>query len=250
MGLGRINKNKLRDPKNPKTTPYMDAVETNGVQVQFDYKFMRTHGIHRGADNRLWLVEISSTKGVVAMPLPIFPGSDKTSFLLRAQQRAGDASMMHALEELGCLPTGEGFPTGQAYKDKLAKGDIIQLRSPEEMQDFYRLSGYSSVCGWSFNSNGSEAHNVGYYWPEDDVFQKGYWYQLSISIASITQSAKRTSPSPLVLLPAAPESRLPILRACAQQLHPSQVLRAAAPGLLSHSPSPWVLLAALSNAIP
>ena len=193
MGLGKINKNKLRDPKNPKTTAYMDAVEANGVQVQFDYKFMRTHGIHRGADNRLWLVEISSTKGVVAMPLPIFPGSDKPSFFLRAQQR-GDASMMRALEELGCLPTGESFPTGQAYKDKLAKGDIIQLRSPEEMQDFYRLSGYSSVCGWSFNNNGSEAHNVGYYWPEDDVFQKGYWYQLSISIGPINTEREKDQP--------------------------------------------------------
>ena len=185
FGLGRIDKNKLRDPKDPKTTTqYMKDVDQNGVQVQYDYKFMRTHGIYKGPDGTLWLIEISSNKGVLAMPLPIFPGSDKEGFGIRADAR-GDRAMRTALDELGCLPTGEGFPTGKTYQEKLAKGDILQLLAPADLQDFYRLSAYSSACGWAFNEKGNEAHNVGYMWPEDDPFQKGYWYQININIGAV-----------------------------------------------------------------
>ena len=194
FGLGRINKNKLRDPNEPnKSTQYMKDVDQNGVQVQYDYKFMRTHGIYKGPDNTLWLVEISSSKGVIAMPLPIFPGSDEPGFALRANAR-GDRAMERALEELGCLPTGEAFPAGKTYQKKLAKGDIIQLLGPNDLQDFYRLSGYSSICGWAFNEKGNEAHNVGYYWPDGDVFQKGYWYQISIDIGAVNKKRKPGQP--------------------------------------------------------
>jgi len=194
FGLGRINKNKLRDPNEPsKSTQYMKDVDQNGVQVQYDYKFMRTHGIYKGPDNTLWLVEISSNKGVIAMPLPIFPGSDKPGFALRAQQR-GDTAMEKALDELGCLPTGEGFPTGKTFQEKLAKGDILQLMSPADLQEFYKLSAYSSVCGWAFNEKGNEAHNVGYTWPEGDVFQVGYWYQISINIGAVNKNREPGQP--------------------------------------------------------
>jgi hypothetical protein len=194
FGLGRINKNRLRDPDRPDTTTqYMNDVDQNGVQVQYDYKFMRTHGIYRGPDNTLWLVEISSTKGVIAMPLPIFPGSDKPVFAERARDR-GDTAMQTALDELGCLPTGEGFPTGKTFEEKLANGDILRLLSPADLQDFYRLSAYSSVCGWAFNEKGNEAHNVGYTWPDNDVFQKGYWYQINIDIGPVNKNRKPGQP--------------------------------------------------------
>lgn len=191
FGLGRINKNKLRDPNEPdKSTQYMKDVDQNGVQVQYDYKFMRTHGIYEGPDNTLWLVEISSSKGVIAMPLPIFPGSDKPGFALRANAR-GDRAMERALDELGCLPTGEGFPTGKAFQEKLAKGDILQLLPPADLQDFYRLSAYSSVCGWAFNEKGNEAHNVGYTWEDGDPIQKGFWYQISINIGAVDTNRRK-----------------------------------------------------------
>lgn len=187
FGLGHIGKDKLRDPKDPTTTTrYMRDVEHSGVQVQYDYKFMRTHGIYRGPDNTLWLIEISAGKGVIAMPLPIFPDSDTQAFALRAEQR-GDRAMQLVLEELGCLPTGESFPTGAAYQEKLDSGDILQLLSSDAMQEFYRLSGYSSICGWAFNEAGNEAHNVGYHWPDGVGVQKGYWYLININIGSVNQ---------------------------------------------------------------
>lgn len=247
FGLGRINKNKLRDPNEPTTTTqYMKDVDQNGVQVQYDYKFMRTHGIYKGPDNTLWLVEISSSKGVIAMPLPIFPGSDKPGFALRAQQR-GDTAMEKALDELGCLPTGEGFPTGKAFQEKLANGDILQLMSPADMQEFYRLSAYSSICGWAFNEKGNEAHNVGYYWPEEDVFQKGYWYQININIGAVNKNRKPGQPiatgSANLKLQSEGYLYSPPVK---KSFIPVKYYEPLLPGLLSHSakptgPSPFVV---------
>lgn len=239
FGLGRTNKNNLRDPNEPnKSTQYMKDVDQNGVQVQYDYKFMRTHGIYKGPDNTLWLVEISSNKGVIAMPLPIFPGSDKPGFALRAQQR-GDTAMEKALDELGCLPTGEGFPTGKAFQEKLAKGDILQLLPPADLQDFYRLSAYSSVCGWAFNEKGNEAHNVGYQWPEGDVFQKGYWYQINIKIEAVNKNRKPGQPiaSGSANLKKQSEGYLysPPVR---KSFIPVKYYEPLLPGLLSHSAKP------------
>lgn len=240
FGLGRIHKNKLRDPKEPTTTTqYMKDVDQNGVQVQYDYKFMRTHGIYKGPDNTLWLVEISSNKGVIAMPLPIFPGSDKPGFALRANQR-GDRAMERALEELGCLPTGQGFPTGKAYQEKLAKGDILQLMPPADLQEFYKLSAYSSVCGWAFNEKGNEAHNVGYYYPEDDVYQHGLWYQLNIYIGS--RNADRSNGEPVAYGWAVLRKQREGLLYSPPSLKPSFVpikyYEPLLPGLMSHSAKP------------
>jgi hypothetical protein len=247
FGLGRINKNRLRDPDRPDTTTqYMNDVDQNGVQVQYDYKFMRTHGIYRGPDNTLWLVEISSTKGVIAMPLPIFPGSDKPAFAERARDR-GDTAMQTALDELGCLPTGEGFPTGKTFEEKLANGDILRLLSPEDLQEFYRLSAYSSACGWAFNEKGNEAHNVGYTWPDDDVFQKGYWYQISIDIGTVNKNRKLGQPIAIgsASLRKQQEGYLysPPVK---NSFIPVKYYEPLLPGLLSHSakptgPSPFVV---------
>lgn len=239
FGLGRINKNKLRDPNEPdKTTQYMKDVGQNGVQVQYDYKFMRTHGIYKGPDNTLWLVEISSNKGVIAMPLPIFPGSDKPGFALRAKQR-GDTAMEKVLDELGCLPTGEGFPTGKTFREKLAKGDILQLMPPADLQEFYKLSAYSSVCGWAFNEKGSEAHNVAYTWPEGDVFQVGYWYQINIEIGAVNKDREPGQPvaSGSANLKKQSEGYLysPPIK---NSFIPVKYYEPLLPGLLSHSAKP------------
>lgn len=196
MGFGRISKNKLRDPNRPhETTGYMKEVDENGVQVRFDYKFMRTHGITRGEDGRLWLIEISAGRGVVAMPLPIYPGSDKPDFLLRAERR-GDTAMVTALEELGCLPTGEGFPTTPAlFNNKVANGEILQLIPASGLEDFYRMSGFSSICGWSFTDKGDQAHNVGYWYPEEeDGYQRAAWYQINIKIGAINKNRAPGAP--------------------------------------------------------
>ncbi len=181
LGLGRVPKAYFTS-KNPYLkTPYMDSAVANGVQVTYDYKFMRTHGITVGEDGRRWLVEISAARGVIAMPLPMFDGTTTETFKMQCLNRF-DMDMYTVVDELRGLPTGENFPTGKEFTKKVDAGDILQLMSAKDLGEFYKLSGYSTSCGWAFNDSGTEAHNVGYYYPEDDVFQKGCWYQLNIRI--------------------------------------------------------------------
>jgi hypothetical protein len=194
LGLGRINVAKFKSlaTLNFPETPYMKDVASNGVQIVYDYKFSRTHGITRASDGRLWLVEISVTRGVVAMLLPIFPNSNTAAFYAAAEKN--DPAMRKALDDLGCLPTGEGFPTGKNYDAKVLSGDILQLLSPDDMKEFYQYSGYSSSMGWAFNSTGNEAHNTAHYF--DDVgFQRGCWYQINISIGALIANRPKGSPA-------------------------------------------------------
>ena len=188
MGLGRIGKAKLRDPRAVKPdTKYIKDVEANGVQIRYDWRFIRTHGITVGADGRLWIVEISNNRGVIARPLPIFPHSMTEGFRKRAEAR-GDSAMITALDELGCLPTGEAFPNTAAQVNELIeRGEILRLLEPSELSEFYRCSAYSSAMGWAFNERGNEAHNTAYYFGEDG-FQRGVWYQVNINIGAIKEN--------------------------------------------------------------
>ena len=187
MGLGRIGKAKLRDPREKKPdSKYIEDVGANGVQIRYDWRFMRTHGITVAADGRLWIVEISNNRGVIARPLPVFPHSMTEGFRERAEAR-GDSAMTFALDELGCLPTGEAFPNTAAQVNELIeRGEILRLLEPSDLSEFYRCSAYSSAMGWAFNGRGNEAHNTAYYFG-DDGFQRGVWYQVNISIGAIKE---------------------------------------------------------------
>lgn len=180
MGFGKLRKTQI--PKNPKE--YRDQTIGTGIQVRYDYKFTRTHGIHTAADGRLWLIEISINRGVLAMPLPIYPNSDGMPFRTR-YANAEDIAMVAVLDELGCLPTGQAFPTLPATLEaKIASGDILRLMTPIELKPFYNCSGYSSICGWAFNDTGTQAHNTAYYYPDGDPIQRGVWYQININIGA------------------------------------------------------------------
>lgn len=194
MGLGRIRKSKMRGPR-PEypDSRYIKDVGDKGVQVRFDWRFVRTHGITIAEDGRLWLIEISIARGVLARPLPIFPDSDFESFLSRANARE-DSAMVYALEQLGCLPTGEAFPNTISLVNELVdSGDILRLLWPEDLVDFYSCSAYSSVMGWAFNERGTEAHNTAYRYG-DDGFQRGVWYQLNIRIGATREVRQPNEP--------------------------------------------------------
>jgi len=184
MGLGRIGKAKLRDPDRPHVTPaYLEDVATNGVQIRFDWRFIRTHGIVVAADGRLWVVEISAARGAVAVPLPLVPKTDTAAFRAKVQAKE-DWALLRAIEELGGLPSGEGVPaTAARLSQMLENGTALRLLSPEDVAPFYEHSAYSSALGWAFNSSGSEAHNTAYRFG-DDGFQRGVWYQISLSIGA------------------------------------------------------------------
>lgn len=195
MGLGKIGAAKMRDPNRPGTpdSGYIKSIAGPGVQVRYDYKFYRTHGISVAEDGRLWLVEISSFRGVIAMPLPMFPRSTSDGFKERARARKDDA-MVFALEELGGLPTGESFPFGDnVVEAEIAKGNILRLLTRDEMGEFYEFMGYSSAQGWAFSPDGREAHNTG--WKiGDDKIQTGVWYQVNIRIGATDQNRRPGEP--------------------------------------------------------
>lgn len=182
MGLGRISAAKMRNPANP-TSRYAQDVNDHGVQIRYDWRFSRTHGITTAADGRLWLVEIGQNRGVLAMPLPTFPGSERPAFRERALER-GDTAMVRAIDELGCLPTGEAFPnTVAALNAAIDRGDVLRLVTPSQLAEFYTCSPYSTAHGWAFSDGGREAHNTAYYYGGEG-FQRGVWYQVNINIGA------------------------------------------------------------------
>lgn len=188
MGLGRIKKSKLRDPsKYEPDDRYIKDVGERGVQIRYDWRFSRTHGITFGSDGTPWLVEISISRGVLAMPLPIFPKSDTAGFRERAENR-GDRAMTRALDELGFLPTGEAFPnTALLLEERIASGDVLRLLSATDLREFYKCSSYSSSMGWCFTESGHEAHNTGYYFDEIG-FQRSVWYQINLFFGPIVEN--------------------------------------------------------------
>lgn len=182
MGLGRLPDpvlNDMLDRGVPRT--YVEEIRTQGVQIRYDYKYERTHGISVADDGRLWLIEISMTRGVLAMPLPIIPGSDTEGFR-RQFEDPEDRDILAVLEVLGCIPTGQSFPARfEDLAPLLASGEVQRLLEPSELSEFFRAQAYSSVIGWAFSGDGREAHNTGFYY--DDVgYQRGVWWELRIRI--------------------------------------------------------------------
>lgn len=195
MGLGRIGAPKMRDPRKKKPdSQYIKEVADKGVQVRYDYKFHRTHGITVADDGRLWLVEISMQRGILAMPLPVFPHSETEGFKARAEKRRDDA-MVWALEELGCLPTGECLPASQRELDaKIENGTVIRLATPDQMGAFYdEWLSYSSALGWAFSPDGREAHNTGWNIGADNI-QSGAWFQVNIHIGATKEDRRPKEP--------------------------------------------------------
>lgn len=184
MGYGRLSGETLNGLEAAGVSEaYIRDLRKNGVQIRYRYHFECTHGITVAADNRLWLVEISLTRGIVAMPLPIVPGSDTPEFRRRFED-SGDTDIVAVIDELGCLPTGETFPARmQDLEPLLASGEVLRLAHPADLSGFYKAQGYSQALGWAFAPNGAEAHNTGFYY--DDVgYQRGLWWEIRISIGS------------------------------------------------------------------
>jgi len=242
MGLGRIGKAALRDKDktDEPVTQYMREVETSGVQVRYDYKFSRTHGITVGDDGKLWLIEVSITNGVRAMLLPVFP--HLTGAAVAAEfKTAGNASMAAAIEALGCLPTGESFPTGQNLANQIALGNILQLLPASALAEFYQSSGYSSILGWAFNASGREASNTGYYYGDDGI-QRGVWYRINLHIGAVklTRAPGESLADAVATITKVKEGKIWAPWIGTDQFIPFKVHEPLVNGLLSHNGQPTI----------
>lgn len=183
MGLGRLTAPEIRAMKDSTNAHFLAELQAHGAQVRYDYKFHRTHGITTAADGRLWLVEISMSRGVLAMPLPYYPESQTERFYNK-HVAVDDSDMTDVIDLLGGLPTGESFPEdASALSAAIDSGKVLRLLPPEALSDFYDTSPYSQILGWAFSPDGSEAHNTGYYYHESG-YQRGIWWQINIRIGA------------------------------------------------------------------
>lgn len=159
----------------------------DGVKVKYDWRWARCHGIVRGADG-LWLVEISATNGVIAMPLPVFKNTT-IGTPLHAQMLSSKQDVLRETVKLfRGLPSGGTFPAN--INQAILDGDVIRLASVAQMQPYFTKSNYSSWMGWSFNLGGagipSEAHNTCYKITGSGTSVKvtSYHYKLAFNIGA------------------------------------------------------------------
>ena len=144
-------------------------------QFQYDYKFLNTHGVTFDSSNKPWLIRVGVT-GVFAMPLPIIPVTTTTEFREYIES-VGDEELLKILDRFGGMPSGEGFPVNQDFEAWRRAGVIIKVC---DCADFYSGQAYSSACGWSFNTRGTEGFNTCYTY-DDNGITVGFAYKLSLS---------------------------------------------------------------------
>lgn len=150
---------------------------------QFDYKFNNTNAVGFDDKNRPWLLRISPS-GVYAMPLPIVPAT-RTKAFKEYMQWVGDDEILAIIERFGGMPSGESFPAYREFEAWRRAGVIIKVC---DSSDFYSHISYSSACGWSLNSRGTEGYNTCYdYYEEEVALQYGLTYNLTLNLISTDQ---------------------------------------------------------------
>lgn len=166
-----------RELNNKRLPGYTGFPKKNG-QFQYDYKFNNTNGVAFGADGKPWLLRVSPS-GVWAMPLPTIPATTTDAFR-EYMEEVGDEEILSILDRFGGMPSGEGFPASE--NDVLAwkrAGVAIKLG---DAADFYQHNSYSSACGWSFNTKGTEGFNTCYDYVVETGLGYGLSYKLKLSI--------------------------------------------------------------------
>ena len=209
MGFGRQRRNGSHETSlyetftSPTTgvgvsAQYAKDVSTDGLQIRYDWRFSRTHGITRASDGRLWLVEIGISSGVIAMPLSLHPATTTAAFrdyvtkrLLprdRLHEHNNDGEALAMLDALGGFPTGESFPPAAQTEAWVRAGRVLRLMAHDDVAVFYAYSPYSSAMGWAFSGSGKEAHNTAWRVDENGI-QQGVHYAVMLSIGASARAA-------------------------------------------------------------
>lgn len=146
-------------------TKYQQEIKRDGVQIRFDWRWYRTHGIAVGSDDALWVVEIGSPRGAIAMPLPLHAITQTPAFREKLE-KMGDVAGIEALDKLGGFPTGEGMPAGD-IEPWIRAGRVVRLAEVDELDEFYDQQTFSSQMGWAWNERGDEARNLAWKYGPD-----------------------------------------------------------------------------------
>lgn len=168
---------------------------SDGFKVLYDYRWARTHGIHKGADGNLWLIEISLVNGVLAMRLPLFASTRVGGALHDKLKGSNQDVIRETMARFNGIPSGALFPVGGALTEAIARGDVLRLLEYTALLPFYDNGGpLSTVIGWTFNEDGTEAHNVTQ--REGDASLEAHHYRIVIDIGAL--NSERTPENPQV----------------------------------------------------
>lgn len=170
---------------------YTGKPNING-QFQYDYKFNNTNAVGFDELGKPWLLKIASN-GVWAMPMPIVPAT-KTRAFRKYIEEMQDDEILDILNRFGGMPSGESFPEASGFEAWRKAGVIIKIC---DSSDFYSHIAYSSACGWSLNSKGSEGYNTCYDYDDETGLGYGLTYKLRLSLAS----SKHYDGLPIVRIP-------------------------------------------------
>lgn len=172
-----VRKKALLEIGNVRLPGYTGLPDSKG-QFRCDYKFNNTNGVSFDSGGRPWLLKISAS-GVWAMPLPLVPATTTPAFR-EYIEKVGDQEILDILDRFGGMPSGESFPILEKdFEAWRRAGVIIKVC---DTADFYSHIMYSSACGWSFNSRGTEGYNTCYDYYDDEGLGYGLTYKVVIRL--------------------------------------------------------------------
>lgn len=184
-------KKRIDDELKDKLLPAYTGYPAKNGQYQYDYKHSHTNAVGFDDAGYPWLLQINR-RGVYAMPLPVIPATTTTAYREWIES-VGDSEILSILDIFGGLPSGESFPAND--HDFFAwqrAGVIIRVC---DTADFYTHIAYSSACGWSFNTLGTDGYNTCYDYNDKGLIV-GYTYNLTLRLASVKDRGWLSSPKP------------------------------------------------------
>lgn len=155
--------------------PGYNGVPHEEGSVQYQFLFNSTDIVAFDVSKSPWLVRVQSS-GVWAMPLPLIPATTTQAFRTFIEDN-GDHEIETILDRFGGIPSGESFPSGADFYRWVRSGVIIKVC---DIGDFYSHSPYTTVCGWSCNSSGTQLINTCYDYVDNICY--GYTYQISLHL--------------------------------------------------------------------
>ena len=163
-----------------KKLPGFTGLPPQNGEIRYDYKFYECHGVAFDTGKKPWLLRVDR-RGVYAMPLPMVPATTTKAFK-KWVDKVGDDELAWVIDRFGGLPSGETFPLGGAFDAWERAGVITKVC---DTQDFYRYSAYSTACGWSFNSRGTEAYNTCWDYDEEKGWAYGMTYAMRLKLGEV-----------------------------------------------------------------
>jgi hypothetical protein len=190
-------------------TSFYTGQNNEQVQITYDWRWNRTHGVMWGADlqeRRVPMLVELGQRGIFLMPFPVDSISQTPAgqaHYLRVYPDLGRFSPFKDGEEtlfeaIGGFPTGERMPGVISETRRWVRAGYL-LEADRNLDEFYSGMAMTSNFGWSFHPSRPKAINTMYKY--NGKGQKvGYCYEVNLAITEKPNTAKvRNTVTPLVI---------------------------------------------------